>query len=62
MTDATLRDLVVKRLEAETQPEDEWSALVRRWPEPRHPRRTPRRRVGSSSAPANRQRGAPATR
>jgi hypothetical protein len=27
MTDATLRDLVLKRLEAETQPKAEWSAL-----------------------------------
>jgi hypothetical protein len=26
--DTTLRDLVLKRLEADTQPEDEWSALV----------------------------------
>ena len=28
MSDTTLRDLVLKRLDAETQPEDEWSALV----------------------------------
>ena len=28
LTDTTLRDLVLKRLEADTQPEDEWSALV----------------------------------
>ncbi len=28
MADTTLLDLVLKRLEAETQPEDEWSALV----------------------------------
>jgi hypothetical protein len=28
MPDTTLRDLVLKRLEADTKPEDEWSALV----------------------------------
>ena len=28
MSDTTLRDLVLKRLDAETKPEDEWSALV----------------------------------
>ena len=28
MPDTTLRDLVLKRLDADTQPEDEWSALV----------------------------------
>ncbi len=28
MSDTTLRDLVLKRLDADTQPEDEWSALV----------------------------------
>jgi hypothetical protein len=28
MSDTTLRDLVLKRLEADTKPEDEWSALV----------------------------------
>jgi len=28
MSDTTLRDLVLKRLEADTRPEDEWSALV----------------------------------
>ena len=28
LSDTTLRDLVLKRLDAETQPEDEWSALV----------------------------------
>ena len=27
MPEATLRDLVLKRLAAETKPEDEWSAL-----------------------------------
>jgi hypothetical protein len=30
MSDTTLRDLVLKRLEADTRPEDEWSALVER--------------------------------
>jgi len=28
LSDTTLRDLVLRRLEADTQPEDEWSALV----------------------------------
>ena len=28
MSDTTLRDLVLKRLDADTKPEDEWSALV----------------------------------
>jgi len=28
MSDTALRDLVLKRLEADTKPEDEWSALV----------------------------------
>ena len=28
MPDTTLRDLVLKRLDADTRPEDEWSALV----------------------------------
>ena len=28
MSDTTLRDLVLARLEKDTQPEDEWSALV----------------------------------
>ena len=28
MSETTLRDLVLKRLEADTKPEDEWSALV----------------------------------
>ena len=28
MTDTTLRDLVLKRLDADTKPEDDWSALV----------------------------------
>jgi hypothetical protein len=28
LSDTTLRDLVLNRLEADTQPEDEWSALV----------------------------------
>ena len=28
MSDITLRDLVLKRLDADTKPEDEWSALV----------------------------------
>jgi hypothetical protein len=28
MADTTLRDLVLKQLEADTQAEDEWSALV----------------------------------
>jgi hypothetical protein len=28
MSDAALRDLVLRRLDVDTQPEDEWSALV----------------------------------
>ena len=28
MSDTTLRELVLARLEKDTQPEDEWSALV----------------------------------
>ena len=28
MSDTTLRDLVLKRLDADTRPDDEWSALV----------------------------------
>ena len=28
MSDTTLRDLVLKRLDADTKPEDEWPALV----------------------------------
>ena len=30
MSDTTLRDLVLKRLDADTKPEDEWSAPVER--------------------------------
>ena len=33
MSDTTLRDLVLKRLDADTKPEDEWSALVLAAPE-----------------------------
>ena len=28
MSDTTLRDLVLKRLESDTQPDDEWAALT----------------------------------